>query len=241
MRTVHYAVASLHYHKKIYLPYFIALVVMTVSIFFTLCLINSAQVVYHSLQDMLTNNPLNEDKNWDNALRFFFSQMKNIYLSFTLVSLVALTVLTFFFASYSFNRRQKELQTFFASGRSHFNVALQIIYEFVLPALLVVGVITCLTLVFQPFIQRICEIIHTQTAQMIRTNDLTNLNNGTQFGIRLPKNYPLLIQSVFISSRDWLNVLTTTIGQTVGLLLVNFAVGLPLAILGSKIRFFRKH
>lgn len=241
MRTVHYAVASLRYHKKIYLPYFIALVILTIGIFFALCLVNSAQVVYHGLQDMLANNPVSENKQWVTPLHLFFTQMKNIYLFFMIVILTLLTLFTFLFSGHTFQKRQRELQTFVASGRSHLHVALQIIYEFILPALLVIGLLTCLVLIFQPFIQRVCENVHSYTAQIIRANDLANLDEGTQFGIRLPKNYPLLIRSVFISSRDWLSVFSKTAWQTIVLLLLNFGIGVPLGALWAKFRLNLKH
>lgn len=240
MRTVHYAVASLRYHRKTYLPYFIVLLLLTVGIFFVLCLVNSAQAVYHSLQDMLASNPMNENKQWTTPLQFFFSQMKHIYglVVFGVFSL--LTFLTIFFSTYTFTRRKREWQIFFTSGQSHLRVGLQIIYEFVIPALLIVGCLTCLVLIFQPLVQRLCEFVHTHTAQMIRTNDLANLNNGTKFGVRLPKNYPLLIQSVFISSRDWLNILAKTACQTIILLLANYSIGLPLGAFVTKMRLIKK-
>ncbi|MBO0450178.1 hypothetical protein JZO76_11660 [Enterococcus sp. MJM12] len=240
MRTVHYAVASLRYHKKIYLPYFIVLVLLTVALFFALCLVNSAQAIYYGLQDLLANNPINENKQWSAPLQFFFTQMKNIYWLVVLGTVSLLTLFTFLFSGHAFTRRKRELQTFFTSGRSHLRVALQIAYEFVLPALFIVGCLICLVLIFQPLVQRLCELIHTHTAQIIRSNDLANLNNNIKFGVRLPKDYPLLIQTVFISNRDWLQIFTKTAWQTLLLLLINFGIGLPLGALLAKIRLLKK-
>lgn len=149
----------------------------------------------------------------------------------------AVYLLVFWSCFYSPQTRTTD---FFTSGRSHLRVALQIAYEFVLPALFIVGCLICLVLIFQPLVQRLCELIHTHTAQIIRSNDLANLNNNIKFGVRLPKDYPLLIQTVFISNRDWLQIFTKTAWQTLLLLLINFGIGLPLGALLTKIRLLKK-
>lgn len=205
MTIFNYALASVKYHRKYLMKYFILAAMMMALIVIIFCLKNVLTTVEHQITETL------KDYNASDIETGFHQRMdvlQTVYSRFLTGCLVLLAALTGIFGFNYLLRRKEEFLVLKESGISKTRMCCQIFLEFLIPTLLIVLGLYLVFLIFQPLIQRLLQVLQLTAVRHFSFQQLAGNNHEqTTLMVRLPMNNAALLNSAFIGNREWLTII----------------------------------
>jgi len=217
MKTIHFAIASIFYHKKAMVLYTLVSFFAVIGLIVTFALIYSMDQVIAQTRDLLATEDL------QTKVAEEIQPVTTIYHQLFYLIFSAFTLVFIGFQVYYQLYKRSEYTAWLASGATTRQwVAMQII-EMLLPLLAAAAIAFVLLLLFQPYFQRELLSGHIIALDRERASDnfweAVQSLPGQEFAITIPQNSQILVQNVDLNSTTWLAILFESTRHTLVVLL----------------------
>ncbi|MGM0205977.1 hypothetical protein IGI96_000443 [Enterococcus sp. DIV0421] len=217
MKTIHFAIASIFYHKKAMVLYTLVSFFAVIGLIVTFALIYSMDQVIAQTRDLLTTEDL------QTKVAEEIQPVTTIYHQLFYLIFSAFTLVFIGFQVYYQLSKRSEYTAWLASGATTRQwVAMQLL-EMLLPLLAAAVTAFVLLLLFQPYFQRELLSGHIIALDRERASDhfweAVQSLPGQEFAITIPQNNQILVQNVDLNSTTWLAILFESTRHTLIVLL----------------------
>ncbi|MFV0558003.1 MAG: hypothetical protein ACK5MW_05135 [Enterococcus sp.] len=237
MKIIYYAQASLRYHRKKMMPYFLFTLLISLIADGLFILSNSLEFIYNQASEysLLHQGTMNLTI-FDNQLRLQLNQAAQLYhRSLGLLFLVFIIGSVLFFFRYLKNR--SEFSYLKLLGISSIHWYLLILLEIILPFIVII-LISCLFFIcFQNGFQSLLEHIQLHFLQPFNLQHINDFQSqSTGLMVKLPNSSDVLLSLIHVSTRSWVHLVMDALQKTFIRIGLFYCLVIPLITYLSKRR-----
>lgn len=236
MQIIHYALASLRYHRRIYGPFLLVMSVITLLLFFTLLLRNTLIDFSQQILSLVRSDSLwGSNTALQQQITDSSKEVGAVYQwsCWILSSLIVIGVFLFNFLY--FRKRSAEYRTLRNSGLGIPKVLGQLTAESLIPLLLFSFVAFCLILTCQTLFQHLFQHLHILLIDHLDQNVdhllIKNTDVNQTWMVKMPNRLSTLLQTILLDSKGWFQLVSKSLLELWGLLLVTILGSTGVALL----------
>lgn len=225
MQIIQYAIASLKYHRRSYLPFLLIAAFITLLLFFVLLLRNTLIDFSSQILALVKASPIwTGNTSLSAQITTSSEEMETIY-RFGLVLLSGVIfVSVMIFTWHTFRARMTEYSAMRHSGMGKVRIWGQVACESWLPLIFFSFIAFCLVLLCQTFFQQLFQHIHIYLIdhfdQSVDHLMIQQQYPNQTWMVKMPNRLSTLLQTILLDSKGWFQLVSKSLVQLWGLLLL---------------------